>query len=57
MDINENCEVWASKGECLRNKQFMSIECKSSCSFCKDLSAKTTIKVRTTTQIDLSSKN
>lgn len=53
-DINQNCEIWSQKGECQRNKQFMSIECKSSCNLCKETSTKTTLKAKTTTQTDLS---
>ena len=56
-DTNENCELWQLKGECQRNRQFMSIECKLSCGLCRDSLVTKTIfikKLKTTTQIDLS---
>jgi hypothetical protein len=56
-DINKNCVSWAYKGECARNSQFMSIECRQSCNLCdesKKIERVTTRKISETKSIDLS---
>ncbi|CAF0996396.1 unnamed protein product [Brachionus calyciflorus] len=51
---NENCESWALKGECNRNRQYMSLECKKSCGYCEEkTTTRSTIKSEST-KIDIS---
>ncbi len=52
--MNSNCELWSAKGECNRNRQFMSIECRKSCNLCGDIRRETTKRLATTTTLDLS---
>ena len=55
VDLNINCVSWAAKGECTRNSQFMSLECRQSCNLCDERKAEklTTRKIPETTYIDL----
>ena len=35
IDLNENCGLWASQGECTKNVPFMSSSCRASCYLCQ----------------------
>ena len=48
-DDNEYCANWASRGQCVRNSQFMQLECKRSCGLCGDGQMQTTSARATTT--------
>ena len=58
-DIHEQCAKWSAKGECVRNYQFMVIECQKSCKMCGDeRHFDTTRRLSTaTTTVDISSIN
>lgn len=56
VNLNEMCDLWARKGECSRNRQYMIGECPRSCGMCADqTTTRLSRKIEsTTTKIDLS---
>lgn len=55
IDTNQNCKMWALKGECIRNRQYMNLECKLSCDFCGEVTTTRIFRIQDSNKkIDIS---